>query len=275
MADSTHMGGMYFGVAASTILADILGDISYTLDVSLRNISLYGWLPIASRRDNLAQVAFAIGALVDTSGSDCVRIYPQKSNVSVTYEEGEIFDGAQLETADVVTRIELTEHAFRSDSTETKELYKSALNGSATVTFSEPMHSLSIAGGNITNSGANYAVISATGSNVMLSGIPYRHDTRICSMNNPNSGAMDRENVVRVADATLVSVYNSASVLLRLFERYKKRNTITAKMLLGDAMPGDVVSLETKYDGVKTGVIQSIDLNLARKRIGQAVILCQ
>ena len=108
-----------------------------------------------------------------------------------------------------------------------------------------------------------------------LSGVPYRHDTRVCSMNNPNAGAGDRENVVRVTDATLVSVYNSASVLRRLFERYKKRNTITAKLLLGDAMPGDIVTIETKYDGVKTGVIQSIDLSLARKRIGQAVILCQ
>lgn len=275
MADSLHMGGVYNGELSSRVIADIMGDTPYTLASALRSVKLYGWLPVASRRDNLAQVAFAIGAAVDTSGSDKVRIYPQSSDVAMTFDESNAFEGMEIDTAAVVTKVEVTEHTYRTVGTEDKELYKDELDGIATVTFDEPMHSLSISGGYITESGANYAVISGTGSEVTLTGSTYRHDTRVRSVSNPDASSLDKENVVKVTDATLVSKYNSVAVAQRVFEHYQCRDTVTAKLLLGTAMPGDVVSIQTEFDGVKTGTIQSIDISLARKRIGRAVILCQ
>lgn len=274
LADSTHMGGIYHNVTAATVIADILDGYAYDLNLSLGAVVVTGWLPIASRRDNLAQVAFAIGAVVDTSGSDKIRIYPAKTAISDTLDPSRVFSGSDIDTDAVVTRVEVTEHAYSAGS-DTKDLYQNYLDGSATVTFSEPMHSLTITGGTIASSGANYAVITASGATVTLKGSGYRHTTRIRTQNNTDASALDQENVIQVTDATLVSSGNSASVAQRVFDRYMRRNKVNAKLLLGDIIPGDVISISTEFDGIKTGTVQSLDINLSRKRIGEAVILCQ
>lgn len=64
MTGVQHMGGVYSGETAGTVIAEILSGsgITYTIDTDVRGTKIYGYLPIASARDNLQQVLFAIGA---------------------------------------------------------------------------------------------------------------------------------------------------------------------------------------------------------------------
>ena len=272
--ESTHAGGIYDGIAFEELVDEILGgSFAYEIDAELCGIELAGWLPIATKRENLAQAAFAVGAIVDTSISDCIRVFSPPTEVSSTFSANRVFSGGTIETVSLVTAVEVTEHAYKPG-TDSTELYNEVLNGTAQVTFSEPMHSLSITGGAITSSGANWAEITGTGGTVVLTGKTYLHQTRVITLRNPDVSAVDMANVVQVTDATLVTANNSAAVAQRVYNRYQKRETVTCDVVLQDEKPGDRVSVETEFAGTKTGTILSIDANLARKRIGRMVVLC-
>ena len=63
--DSNHYGGIYSGQTASDIIKDIIGGkITYTEHNIFSKIKVYGWLPVATRRDNLKQLLFAVGGCV-------------------------------------------------------------------------------------------------------------------------------------------------------------------------------------------------------------------
>ena len=276
LSESKHMGGMYSNTPIATVVADVMGTYEYELDYDLSIGTLSGWLPIASRRDNLAQVAFAIGAVVDTSGSKTVRIYRRSATTTSTFDSSRIYSGGDTEKSALVTRVDVTEHSYTA-SNETKELFRQTVanGGIVEVTFSEPIHSLQITDGQLINSGANYAVIQGTGHTVVLSGGVYNHITEMVTILNPDININDFENIIQVTNATLVSPLNSSSVAHRLYNKYRLRDKVNARVILNDEHPGDRVSIETEFDGQKTGIIESLDVSLSRKRTGQAVILCQ
>ena len=272
--ESTHAGGVYSGITFAALVGEILcGAFAYEIDAALRGIALSGWLPIATKRENLAQAAFAVGAIVDTSMSDRIRIFSPPTEISSTFGADRIFSGGTIETTALVTAVEITEHTYKQG-TEESELYNDTLSGTARVTFGEPMHSLSITGGTIAAQGANWADITGTGGTVILSGKAYLHQTRAITLQNPDVSAADAENIVQVTDATLVTASNSSAVAQRVYDRYQMRESVTCDVVLNNEKPGDRVTVETEFAGTKTGTILSIDTNLTNKRIGRMVILC-
>ena len=57
----THYGGLYTGQTVAEVVSDIVAGTGVTVEIKtiFRDYQLYGWLPIATARDNLAQVLFA------------------------------------------------------------------------------------------------------------------------------------------------------------------------------------------------------------------------
>lgn len=72
----THYGGLYTGQTVAEVVADIVAGTGVTVEIKtiFRDYKLYGWLPIATARDNLAQVLFAIGAYLRTLSNGVLRI---------------------------------------------------------------------------------------------------------------------------------------------------------------------------------------------------------
>lgn len=272
--ENNHMGGIYDNVTFAELAAEILAGYEYEIDAALVDVQLSGWLPIATCRENLTQAAFAVGAVVDTSGSDRVRIFSPCTSPSADFDGERVYAGSNIDTAALVTAVEVTEHKYTADD-ETQELFNDTLNGTADITFSEPMHTLSITGGTINKSGANYARITGSGGTVVLTGAKYNHTTRTITVNNPDVAAGEVVNVIQVTDVTLVSPGNSESVAQRVYTHYQRRENVNATLILNSELPGDVVTISTEFDGVKTGTILSLDMDIARKKIGEAVILCQ
>ena len=73
LATTPHKGGIYTGQTVSEIVSDICGAVPVVVKSVFAKVKLYGWLPYCqpktngqgkSARDNLAQVLFAIGALI-------------------------------------------------------------------------------------------------------------------------------------------------------------------------------------------------------------------
>ena len=105
MDGTTYKGGIYNGVMAATLMAAILDDagFGYDIDSSYASVNVSGWLPISSHREALQQVAFAVGAVVDTSRSDIIRVYPLPTSVSGTITKDRKFTGGSVKMRGLVT----------------------------------------------------------------------------------------------------------------------------------------------------------------------------
>ena len=258
LIDGAHYGGIYNGETVAEVLPGICGSVPYEIKTSLRNIVLYGWLPVASRRDNLSQVLFAIGATVKTDLDGILRIEELWNGASGSIGEGDLYQGQGVEYAAKVTRVVVTEHQY-TPGTEEIEVFSGTAKDGDIITFSEPLHNLMATGFTVVESGANYAVLSAgTGT---LTGQAYIHNTRQVSR---SVAQADAENVVSVSDATLVSLVNSVSVTERLANYYACRETITGDVALGRQSPGDVVYAYHPYEKVQVqACIESLDINVS------------
>lgn len=257
-------GGVYAGQTVERVVADIFSgeNFNYLLDESFVGVQLHGYIPYTTKRTALQQIAFSIGAVVDTSNYDGVVIYPKQTEKTGEFTHGETYDGVTLEHSDVVTGIRLTVHSYQK-SDESTEIYKDTLSGTAEIVFSEPYHSLNIVGGTIKRFGDNYAVITGNGGEVVLSGKKYNHFTSAVLKENPNIAF--NKNVMEVKEATLVHTGNCQKVLDRVYAYYQQSETVVGDVLLGNKVLGQVVEIDTMYDGRRTGTIERIEYDFTRE----------
>lgn len=260
-------GGVYSGQAAGDVIDQIFNgeNLNYLLDDTLKDIPLTGYIPYTTKRNALAQIAFAVGGIVDTSNYDGVLIYPLQTAVSGAFSPDDCYDGVTMEHGDVVTGVRLTVHTWqKSDVDESEELYKGELNGVAEVTFSDPHHDLSITGGEITRSGENFAVIGAAG-NVVLKGKKYIHSTTLITKENKDVAF--NKNIKEVPNSTLINPSNAQDVLNRVYAHYQKAESVMGDVLLGDKTLGQMVEIDTGYDGKRRGILESIHHQFSYREI--------
>lgn len=257
-------GGIYTGEKVSAVLDELfLGeDFEYSLDAAYRDTQLHGYIPFTTKRNALVQIAFAIGAIVDTSNGDNVKIYPHRTDVLGEFDNNDTFDGVTLEHNDIVTGIRLTVHSYQKNE-ESEELFNDTLNGTAEIVFSDPHHSLSITGGEIKKSGSNYAIVAGTGANVVLTGKKYTHITNQLLKENPD--IVFNKNIKEIQDATLISTSNAQQVIDRIYAYYQRAESVVGDVLLRDRKLRQVIVIDTMYDGKRTGTIESIDYSFTEE----------
>ena len=242
LLNSRHYGGVYSQIAASQIFSDILSGVSYTLDSDVSATTVTGYLPIASRRDNLQQVLMAVGATIKIDNSGVMHISAMSSVSTGYFDASRCFVGGSVESENQVDGVQLTEHNyFKAGNTVT--LFSDGVDGTELIEFSEPYHDLSITGGTIMESGANYAKISAKGT-VTLTGQPYTHVTRIVTAGNTSTTT---NNVKNVSNFTLANPQIAQSLVERLYLYLKCNVTISQDVLVGSERAGDVVSVINPY----------------------------
>ena len=259
-------GGIYTNELVSNVLDEMFSgeDFDYYLDNEFESTTITGYIPYTTKRSALVQIAFAIGAIVDTSNVDGVAIYPQQTEETAVFDSDSTFNGATLEHSDIVTGIRLTVHNYQ-ESQEEAELYNEVLNGTAEIIFSEPYHSLSIMGGAIDKSGSNYAVITGTGSVVTLTGKKYNHLTSQIIKENPD--IVFNKSIKEVTDATLINSGNAKEALERIYAYYQRAESVVGDVILADKKLGQVARIDTGYDGERVGTLESIDYSFSQNEI--------
>lgn len=265
------MGGVYDQVKAKQILESIMQDegIPHFIDTALENKLVSGYLPICSKRAALQQLAFAIGAVVDTSYDRNLYLYPMRTTDIAQIKQEELFTKLSFSHSDVITGIKLAVHEYLKGD-ETMELFKGYLVGNTKIEFSEPIHSLTIHGGSITEQGDNYARISGTGVQVVLSGKKYIHNT--FNINKDNDRVTHNRNIAEVKKATLVTKENMQEVLERIYNDCIKNESISCRLVVDNHELGDLVELDT-FKGKRQGIITKLDFKFSRNEItAEAVI---
>lgn len=272
--ETYHDGGIYTGETVREVCTDICKPLTCYVKSNIANIKLYGWLPIATRRENLAQVLFAIGATLKVDYNGAIRIEGLWDGQSSEITASEMYAGGSVEYATPVTEVIVTEHAYSQSTTEVTELFNGTTSAGDKITFDDPCYDLEATGFEITESGANYAIVTA-GSGV-LNGKKYTHVTRqIITPTNTRSRSLveQSDNTVKVENATLVSLANANAIAERLAEYYSHNERINYKIAIKRETPGDVVQIAHPYGGEVTGCVESADVTVSGKLAAQESVL--
>ena len=276
--DTMHYGGIYSGEYASAIIKDIIGEkIAYTEHNIFSKIKVYGWLPVATRRENLKQLLFAVGGCVKKKNGD-VYFTTLTVDAPKAIPENKVFDTGKITYDSPASRIEVVEHQFsKVDSAPSEEVYSGEIIGSsfvtpkgysvsdaALVTWDKPYHSLTFSNCTLLNNekGVNYAVVSSSGS-ATISGKPYIHSKMIVSRDKENYEG--KEKVAKVENATLVTLANSNSVAEKVMAYYDSPCTLSGAIVMDGEKPLDNITMPNQFEEENTGMIKSIEGTLGKQ----------
>ena len=276
--DTMHYGGIYSGEYASAIIKDIIGEkIAYTEHNIFSKIKVYGWLPVATRRENLKQLLFAVGGCVKKKNGD-VYFTTLTVDAPKAIPENKVFDTGKITYDSPASRIEVVEHQFsKVDSVSSEEVYSGEIIGSsfitpkgysvsnaALVTWDKPYHSLTFSNCTLLNNekGVNYAVVSSSGS-ATISGKPYIHSKMIVSRDKENYNG--KEKVAKVENATLVTLANSNSVAEKVMAYYDSPCTLSGAIVMDGEKPLDNITMPNQFEEENTGMIKSIEGTLGKQ----------
>ena len=286
LVSSDHYGGLYSGQKASEVIADVIGGvIPYTLEDSLKEVEIYGWLKKASRRDNLRDVLFAIGGTIgrDTEGNCVIKPYVAEPEPYPVLSSSFYKTGGSLSNDTPASEIILTEHNFAARDNDIQvTLFDGEVAGGlittpkgvqvdgAIVIFNEPVHDLTASGTTILESGVNYAVLS-TAAYGLLTGKAYTHTQRFLSREVSTDGT---PNVIQSSACTLVNIRNSVNVADRLEAFYGHIKRVKMDIVLSIQKPGDYISFTDPYGNDSTGYIESLDITFSKEMKASITVVC-
>lgn len=253
-----HYGGIYTGQTVGQVIPEICGPVPCVVKTNLQDVQIYGWLPIASRRDNLAQVLFAVGAWIRDDLDGVLHIERLWDGYTANITQAQIYQGPSMSYGAKVTQVVVTEHQYVQGGEEVT-LFEGQSQQGNIITFSEPAYNLRASGFSILESNANYAKITA--GNGTLIGSAYIHNTRQVSADVSQAA---EPNVVTVSDATLVSLVNSSDVAKRLAQYYACLATFDGDILPGQQLDGNVVGIYDPFDRqMVQACLKSLDIKIS------------
>lgn len=276
MDGTNYKGGIYRAKPAHELLKEIMDNagFGYTLDSSLRNVPVTGYLPICSHREALQHLAFAIGGYVTTARSGTVNIvaFPDWSNIpTVSIGRDRKFIGTKVKMRSLVTGVNVKAHEYSlSDTAE--ELCKVTLaEGRNEILFSEPAAEISIDVGTLVESGVNYCIVEGTADTVCtVSGKKYVDTEKTVTVKMAELPAGDKENNVD-ADSTLLNSANAKSAAQRLFDYYQYRIEQDISFVMKEETVGLLADIETEYGVYRGSVVESMDTDLTGGFVTKAV----
>lgn len=98
---------------------------------------------------------------------------------------------------------------------------------------------------------------------IEIGGVKYSDTETVYTVSNPNITATDKQNVVEVTDATLVSPSIGQAVAQRVYDYYSRRNTHKAKIVWRGERLGDCVNVPNAWGGTNTGNIVHMEIVLS------------
>lgn len=117
----TYGGGLWLtDTPLTTILNDVFGGAyEFDIDPVYANSTLRGFLqPDIKQREALQHIAFALGAVVDTSGTRKIRIFPPPFGDAEQIPEKQTYTGGKVTTSDTVTEVTVTAYIISDERPE-------------------------------------------------------------------------------------------------------------------------------------------------------------
>lgn len=283
---TTYYGGIFYDEQVDIILIRILETANmdeHTItfdDDNLRKIHLSGYIPICTHREAIQQVLFSAGLVADCSRSKKIKIYKLKdSNVKNIPYDRKKQDSETVELNDIVTGVQVTSHQYLYNTnnqvySEKKELYNADLEvGEHFIKFSEPVYGIAVEGATLLDFSCAYAKVNVTTKgNVKIEGYEYYHVTKVYE-SKIEVKDNDKENILQVTDATLISDNNAQEVADRILNYYQNTYKMNVDFKIEDESISDTVIVDTLYNQKLKGNIKKMDIDLTGGFIASSTII--
>lgn len=259
-----HLGGFYANTTFGAVLSEIIGGaVPYTISDEVSNLLVQGgYLPYASRRNNVHYITFAYGVMIGRNAAGDMDFRFIKNGNSIQVPSENFYDGGSVQDSDGVTAVDVSEHSYMALASDAAVVVYDNTDGSETasntfIDFKEnaPLHDLTATGSLVINSsGVNWAIVSGTG---ILSGKKYTHSTRVLSIYADETNSRDK--VTDLTKNTMVTVLNSNNVAKRLLEYYSKKRIVKTSFVVTDERPGDLLSGIDPFGLSMSGFLSSVN----------------
>lgn len=107
---------------------------------------------------------------------------------------------------------------------------------------------------------------------VAINGQSYSDTESVYTVSNPNVTASDRQNIIEITGATLVSTDAAQAAAQRVYDYYQKRDTISAKIVYGGEKLGDALSVYTPWDTLVSGNLSKMGITLSNTVVYKAEV---
>jgi hypothetical protein len=277
LLDGAPFDGGIYDTTAAELAEAILTGYSYTLDGSLAAERVQGYIAAGTRREALQQLAFAIGAVVDCSRGELIRIAPAPSKASgmITYDR-KLQDGSKVTLNPLITAVAVTAHRYLPGEA-TEELYRDTLDpGIYRVTFNAPavVDSLTVTGAELTESGVNLCTLTvAKAGEVCVTGRKYTDSTVVLRRTAANLPPNAQDNELTVTDATLVGPSRAEAVAVRVLEHYAQRYEQNFSMFAGDEKLADRLIIQSFGGEMVRGVLTKLEFDLTGGFLADAKVI--
>lgn len=277
LLDGAPFDGGIYDTTAAELAEAILTGYSYTLDGSLAAERVQGYIAAGTRRGALQQLAFAIGAVVDCSRGELIRIAPAPSKASgmITYDR-KLQDGSKVTLNPLITAVAVTAHRYLPGEA-TEELYRDTLDpGIYRVTFNAPavVDSLTVTGAELTESGVNLCTLTvAKAGEVCVTGRKYTDSTVVLRRTAANLPPNAQDNELTVTDATLVGPSRAEAVAVRVLEHYAQRYEQNFSMVAGDEKLADRLIIQSFGGEMVRGMLTKLEFDLTGGFLADAKVI--
>lgn len=277
LLDGAPFDGGIYDTTAAELAEAILTGYSYTLDENLAAERVQGYIAAGTRREALQQLAFAIGAVVDCSRGELIRIAPAPSKASgmITYDR-KLQDGSKVKLNPLITAVAVTAHRYLPGEA-TEELYRDTLDpGVYRVTFNAPavVDSLTVTGAELTESGVNLCTLTVTkAGEVCVTGRKYTDSTVVLRRTAANLPPNAQDNELTVTDATLVGPSRAEAVAVRVLEHYAQRYEQNFSMVAGDEKLADRLIIQSFGGEMVRGVLTKLEFDLTGGFLADAKVI--
>lgn len=277
LLDGAPFDGGIYDTTAAELAEAILTGYSYTLDGSLAAERVQGYIAAGTRRGALQQLAFAIGAVVDCSRGELIRIAsaPSKASGMITYDR-KLQDGSKVTLNPLITAVAVTAHRYLPGEA-TEELYRDTLDpGIYRVTFNAPavVDSLTVTGAELTESGVNLCTLTvAKAGEVCVTGRKYTDSTVVLRRTAANLPPNAQDNELTVTDATLVGPSRAEAVAVRVLEHYAQRYEQNFSMVAGDEKLADRLIIQSFGGEMVRGVLTKLEFDLTGGFLADAKVI--
>lgn len=239
--DSDFPGAIWFEDKPLREVLELVIGTEYKLDISpeLEGITLKGLLEKGTRRAVVQQIAFAAGVVIDTFGTDKIRVFaPEVTGSGTEISDKETFTGGKVTVSDIITSVEVTgfdiydERPVKGDEFDT--IYDDYI----------------------------------TWNNV-----EYKCDIVTGVAKNPDVAEHVPEKVLKYEKCYLVSTATAQARADAVLAYYMRRNTYDTTHVLRGEKPGDRVNVATPWYDRKNANILSMKITASGLIVSDAVFL--
>lgn len=109
-----YAGGLWIAdTALGSILQEVFqGAFEFDIDHAFASAKLRGFIPSGTKRDALRAIAFALGAVVDTAGTNKIKLFPMPKGAGAEIPAAATYEGGSVDIADKVTEVTVTAYVI-------------------------------------------------------------------------------------------------------------------------------------------------------------------